>query len=261
MPTKRGVPCFVHEGNGLQLANCNFRSIDNSIFAKCKNIWIDYSWSDGKPWIMITDDGQGMNEDKLRKAMKPGSSSPADHRDEEDLGRFGLGLKTASWSQCKVMTVLSKTKDGEASVRRWDLDYIVKKESWKLLKEADEESLKLLNSRIESAESGTAVLWQNLDRVIDGGDFHAMEMEEMESEFNQKFTETVIPHLEMTFHRFISGRGSISIHVGRTECSAWDPFLRGHSQTEERPTELFDDKSISVTPFILPTRATSALRR
>ena len=246
-------------GYNLQTAISDL--IDNSIFAKCKNVWIDYSWSDGKPWIMITDDGQGMNEDKLRKAMKPGSSSPTDHRDEEDLGRFGLGLKTASWSQCKVMTVLSKTKDGEASVRRWDLDYIVEKESWKLLKEADKESLKLLNSRIESAESGTAVLWQNLDRVIDGGDFHAMEMEEMESEFNQKFTETVIPHLEMTFHRFISGRGSISIHVGRTECSAWDPFSEAIHKLRKGPPSYSMISRSRLPHLSYLTRATSALRR
>ena len=147
---------------------------------------------------------------------------------------------------------MSKTKGGVTSVRRWDLDYIVEKESWRLLKEVDEDSLGIMTERLESIESGTAVLWQNLDRVIDGSDFHAMDVEEMESEFYQKFTETVIPHLEMTFHRFIAGRGSISIHVGRTECSAWDPFLSSHPQTEERNTESFDDKSISVTPFILP---------
>ena len=70
--------------------------MDNSIFAKAMNIAVDYDWNSGKPWIRVVDDGTGMTEIQLKEAMRLGSQSPLDKRDEEDLGRFGLGLKTAS---------------------------------------------------------------------------------------------------------------------------------------------------------------------
>src|SRR3990172_4008393 len=73
--------------------------IDNSIFAGAKNIWVKYAWNDGKPWIRIMDDGIGMTEESLVEAMRLGTQSPLEERDSKDLGRFGLGLKTASFSQ------------------------------------------------------------------------------------------------------------------------------------------------------------------
>ena len=90
---------------GMALADL----IDNSIFAEAKKVIIDYEWNDGDPWIRIRDDGKGMTEEKLIQAMKVGSSSPNEVRDLKDLGRFGLGLKTASWSQCKYLLVRTKT--------------------------------------------------------------------------------------------------------------------------------------------------------
>lgn len=94
--------------------------IDNSIFAGASNIWIDYSWNDGDPWVRILDDGTGMEEERLVEAMRLGSMSPLEDRAPEDLGRFGLGLKTSSFSQCKLVTVYSKTTDGsEARSSVW----------------------------------------------------------------------------------------------------------------------------------------------
>ena len=79
--------------------------IDNSISANASEIVVGFNWNKGEPWICVSDNGTGMNENELRAAMKPGSKSPNEERDPHDLGRFGLGLKTASWSQCKRMTV------------------------------------------------------------------------------------------------------------------------------------------------------------
>ena len=83
--------------------------IDNSISAKAENIWIDYKWDGADSWVKITDDGLGMNLDQLKLAMTPGSRDPKDDREEHDLGRFGLGLKTSSFSQCKRLTVATKS--------------------------------------------------------------------------------------------------------------------------------------------------------
>ena len=93
---------------GYDLSTAIADLIDNSISANSTTIHVDFSWNKGNPWILISDDGRGMTESELKTAMKPGSQSPQEIRDTHDLGRFGLGLKTASWSQCKRMTVLSK---------------------------------------------------------------------------------------------------------------------------------------------------------
>ncbi|MES2513632.1 MAG: ATP-binding protein, partial [Bacteroidota bacterium] len=84
--------------------------IDNAIFAKAKNVWIEFIWQGLESRISIRDDGNGMTNDQLMQAMRPGSQNPMTKRDAGDLGRFGLGLKTASFSQCRMFTVISKKK-------------------------------------------------------------------------------------------------------------------------------------------------------
>ncbi len=237
---------------GYELETAISDLIDNSIFAAAKNILIKYSWNAADPWIMISDDGEGMNEKMLKVAMKPGSQSPDELREEGDLGRFGLGLKTASWSQCKKMTVMSKMQGGKCYHRQWDLDYVVDRDSWELIRDIDAFANELLSENLSTKKSGTAVLWQNLDRVVGESIATGESAEELENEFIEKFSETVKPHLEMTFHRFLSGRDKISIKVGRLICKPWDPFLASNLFTEERTTEKFDSDIIIVTPFILP---------
>ena len=108
--------------------------VDNSIFAKAKNIAIDYDWNDGVPWIRISDDGLGMTEARLKEAMRLGSQSPLEERAKGDLGRFGLGLKTASFSQCKMLTVCTRTAKSGSAIRCWDLDHVRVSRKWELRK-------------------------------------------------------------------------------------------------------------------------------
>src|SRR3954469_5640458 len=98
--------------------------IDNSISAESKNIWINFEWNGADSSVTIRDDGQGMSESDLLGAMRPGSRNPLEARDPRDLGRFGLGLKTASFSQCRRLSVISKRKGGACAARCWDLDYV-----------------------------------------------------------------------------------------------------------------------------------------
>ena len=77
--------------------------IDNSLTAGAEKIWIVFDWNDGKPWIAVEDDGCGMSEQELVEAMRPGSKNPEDDRESNDLGRFGLGLKTASFVRTSSM--------------------------------------------------------------------------------------------------------------------------------------------------------------
>jgi len=94
--------------------------IDNSITAESSNIDIRFSWNDGDPWLAIIDDGCGMDSDELTNAMRLGSRNPLEERDKKDLGRYGLGLKTASFSQCRKLTVISKVGESIEG-REWNL--------------------------------------------------------------------------------------------------------------------------------------------
>ncbi len=98
--------------------------IDNSITAGAKNIWIDYDWKGSNTTLSILDDGTGMNNEQLIQAMRPGSRNPLEERSSNDLGRFGLGLKTASFSQSRKFTVFSKAKGYRPVFWTWDLDYV-----------------------------------------------------------------------------------------------------------------------------------------
>ena len=66
--------------------------IDNSISANAKNIWVNFEWKGAATWLSIKDDGTGMNNEELVRAMRPGSKNPLEDRNNKDLGRFGLGL-------------------------------------------------------------------------------------------------------------------------------------------------------------------------
>ena len=88
--------------------------IDNSLTAGSRKVDIQFCWAGTGSRISIIDDGCGMSEGALLEAMRPGSRSPVEERSSEDLGRFGLGLKTASFSQCRSLTVISKATDRDA---------------------------------------------------------------------------------------------------------------------------------------------------
>ena len=99
------IETFRAIGYSLETAVADI--IDNSISAGAKNIWVDRIWDGGRSVITIKDDGRGMNDEEIRHALRPGYQNPNDERDIRDLGRFGLGLKTASFSQCRKVSVLS----------------------------------------------------------------------------------------------------------------------------------------------------------
>ncbi len=138
--------------------------IDNSITAKAKNIWIDFSWDADGPWISITDDGKGMDELELNEAMKMGSKSLEQERDKNDLGRFGCGMKTASLSQSKSLTVASKTITSDIKARTWDVDHVVDSNRWEMLIPIFDSEDQILK-RIKKLKSGTTLMLQTLDKI------------------------------------------------------------------------------------------------
>ena len=104
--------------------------VDNSITAQSKNIEIYYD-TITEPFIAILDDGLGMTSNKLTEAMRYGCYNASNERDEDDLGRYGLGMKTASLSQCRCLTVLSK-KEGMLESRQWSLEHVINTKEWSI---------------------------------------------------------------------------------------------------------------------------------
>lgn len=222
--------------------------IDNSIAAKANNIWIFYNCVP-KPYIVICDDGVGMDNEKITEAMRYGTTSPSDERREDDLGRYGLGMKTASLSQCRSLSVVSK--QGVKIVgRRWDLDHIIDTQKWSLeqLDNSDIDELVHIES-LKQLDHGTIVVWKNLDKVKSGS-------VTIDKALEGKMQE-VKKHLELVFHRYLSGDDikKLKIHMNGLSLTAFDPFYVSKSSV------VMDDEKIEIpgregkviiTPYLLP---------
>lgn len=221
--------------------------VDNSISASAKSVWISFEWRGPDSWISIKDDGHGMNNEELIQAMRPGSKNPLDARDTKDLGRFGLGLKTASFSQCRQLSVISKREKNEAVYWTWDLDYVKDSGKWDLIKYFPEDSIK---NKINDLDSGTIVVWSIIDRVV--SKFNAENKGDLD-----KFLiimERVKKNIAMVFHRFIEA-GKITIYFQDREIEAWDPFLRTELSTQSFPKEPLLNGKIFIKGFILPHKS------
>ena len=216
--------------------------IDNSIAAEAERIEIFYSATE--KYVAILDDGCGMNSDEINIAMKYGGISPLDKRHESDLGRFGLGMKTASLSQCKILTVVSK-KNNEVSARQWDLNTIYRLNSWALL-ELSSEEIKLVPKvdLLKDFSNGTLVVWQEFDRMFQGN-------KNVERFFPEKMQE-VREHLSLVFHRYLTGEEGlkkISISVNNLPVEPSDPFLK-YKNTQVMPTDVISLEGYPPIKFV-----------
>lgn len=226
--------------------------IDNSIVAGAHNVHIHFSWQGEQSTIAIMDDGCGMTEKGLINAMRAGSRNPLDDRDPADLGRFGLGLKTASFSQCRKLTVGSKARDHDVAIRSWDLDYVNRCKEWRLLHD-DTDYADGFFLTLNDQESGTIVLWEQIDRLVQGADKDDPAREGLFYEH----IDGVKNHLAMVFHRFLEVPGSLKITINGRALKPWDPFLRNHPATQQLPDEPLHHagERILVRPYVLPHRS------
>jgi len=232
---------------GYDLAMAIADLIDNSIFAGARNIWIKYHWEGSDSWIYVLDDGHGMNEEELKEAMRLGSQSPLEERDPKDLGRFGLGLKTASFSQCRAITVYTKTRDGLTSLRCWNLDHVEETHRWELDTVPPENTESIL-ANLDELPHGTMVLWQILDRIVEVDN---PDDESGMKAFYNKFL-AVQKYLEMVFHKYLSPPTNLKITLGTAELKPWDPYLRNNPFTQELASERYEDGTVRIVPFVLP---------
>jgi len=226
--------------------------IDNSISAEARNVWIECSWDGENSTIAIRDDGHGMSEEVLINAMRPGSKNPLQERDPKDLGRFGLGLKTASFSQCRKLTVGSKAENSDTAIRCWDLDYVNLCGEWRLAR-PNPEDIPAEFSALNDMKSGTVVLWEKIDRMIKGTETDNQKHQDL---FFEQL-DILKSHLSMVFHRFLEKPNGLKIFINGKEIRPWDPFLRNHPSTQHLPLGFIEygGKQIIVKPFVLPHRS------
>lgn len=235
--------------------------IDNSISANAQEVNIYCITNTESPYVTIIDNGWGMNEEDLITAMQHGGVPTQRKRDQKDLGRFGLGLKTASFSQCRSLTVISKKENSPITGLCWDLDFVAEQNDWVMRKLTEKEIQKIPHlSHIE--KHGTIVLWEKLDRLLEG------EEGDKRSELVNAKLETVRNHLSLVFHRFLDGKlkglgfKKLSLKLNNLAIESFDPFCRNNPATQQLPEEVvaLNGHKVIIQPYILPhhSRLTAA---
>ena len=230
--------------------------VDNSLAAGASRVEIEIEFAGADSRVLIADDGCGMTANGLAEALRFGSRRMYGRG---DLGRYGLGLKTASLSQCRTVTIVSRRPDSNrTSIRQLDLDLIAEWDEWLIVDPGrtttTERSLELLDRGFS-----TVVAWENLDRVLpedrpDGG-------------WAKRRVESLIRrtsgHLGMVFHRFIEGNhpiGQVGIMINGEKIRAWNPFAPDESATLTLPEQIFEltvgdtTGTVRLARYVLPPR-------
>jgi Histidine kinase-, DNA gyrase B-, and HSP90-like ATPase len=231
--------------------------VDNSVMAGASQVGISIEFSGEESYVMISDDGEGMTANGLLEAFRYGSRRTYSR---SDLGRYGLGLKTASLSQCRSVTVATsrrRTAPGNVTVRTLDLDLIAELDEWLVVEPTSEPVIESSVERLGS-ESGTVVIWRKLDRVLPekrpDGAWARRRLDAMAAKTAE--------HLGIVFHRYLesSKDHSLVITVNGEKVEPWNPFAPSEHTTEELPLQRFETTvgevsgSVTLRRFVLPSR-------
>ena len=241
--------------------------VDNSIAADATKIDVRVQLDlYGQVRLSITDDGVGMHREDLVHAMTYGS--PA-RRDPASLGKFGLGLKTASTAFCRRLSVVSRpSRDTPSVMATWDLDHVIRKGKWllQISDEPDAEAVAHLDD-IAAESRGTVVVWDKVDRLLP--DYKSAGALHHKKKALNKKCSTLLDHLAMTYQRFLDRRDprarNVRLTLNGSVVGPWDPFQTGVSElvaSETRLVELGDggdddedgEAEFTVRAFILPRR-------
>lgn len=233
--------------------------VDNSISAGARNVDVTIEFEGAGSWVRIADDGHGMNAATITEAMRYGSNRGYERN---DLGKFGLGLKTASMAICRRLTVASRPSRSSrrAEVRQLDLDHVEETDAWEVLVLGADERPAAAMEPLDD-HRGTVILWEDLDRLLiysdPSGGWARRHLNDLAAE--------TADHLSMIFHRFLAGEvpgRKLRINVNGDRIEPWDPFAR-----EEKATEALrvDDIPLNTAtgsgivrmePYVLPPKAT-----
>jgi hypothetical protein len=232
--------------------------IDNSVTANATAVDIEIVFEGADSYVLIADDGTGMTETELHEALRFGSRR---QYGIGELGRYGLGLKTASISQCRRVTVVTRRAPSyrRLAVKTLDLDHVVRTDRWEVVDPPVDShvyrALEWLDTR-----PGTVVLWEKLDRVLperrpDGG-WARRRLEQLAARTRD--------YLGMVFHRFLEREAArqvpLTITVNGEKVRPWNPFAPLEEHREELPPQSFEvavggiHGRVTLRRYVLPPR-------
>lgn len=223
--------------------------IDNSIAADARNIEVYSPPGLDEPLVSILDDGCGMNLEELIQNMRIGCKDPGDDRQKGDLGRFGSGMKTASFSQALRLTVITRKQGHPLVAARWDIDKIKETNSW-CLEVFDADEIDRIDGVSDNfpVNHGTQVIWSKLTCIDKGS--HA---QDHDSELAAKLSE-LKAYIALHFHRFMVGSDKRIFRLNKSVIEPVDPFLIGSAGYQEGPSEKLRCKGghIDIQTHVLP---------
>jgi hypothetical protein len=231
--------------------------IDNSITAGANEVNVVIEFDGEASRVFIADNGRGMTINGLTESLRFGSRRKYGRG---DLGRYGLGLKTASLSQGRCLSVVTRTSAGRRVIqtRQLDLDLIAEFDDWLIIEPDRTEALDRARNLLEDGP-GTVVIWEKLDRVVPARNSAGGWARRRFETLQQKAAE----HLSMVFHKFLSGEASserLVITVNGQKLVPWDPFARAESATKELVEQVFEIEhgdaagQVALRRFVLPGR-------
>ena len=243
---------------GYEFSDAVAEIVDNSIQAGANVIQVNLQFDGYESYLTVLDNGVGMTPAEIREALRFGSMRDYE---QDDLGKFGLGLKTSSLSQCDSLTVSSRNSQKKVQIHSysWDMDHINKVDQWEIL---PIETNELLNPVVKHLYSttGTAVTWERLNRLLN---FQDPAGGRAENNFKRLIQELKIS-LGATFHRYLTGEQrskKVMIFVNGDLVESWDPFCRTEKNTVELesfsiPISMDGRKGlVKFRPFVLPAQS------
>jgi hypothetical protein len=256
------IKSIAEQGYSLESSLADL--MDNSVSANANKIEVLIKMEHEPFTLFIADNGKGMNEEELRASMQFPSNSPEEKRNEFDLGRFGLGMKTASFSQTRCFTVLSRKKGTKIfSGRTWDVKYLKDSGKWKLIVNNQQEINELIQqyiklseghlNRFENFEVNTVIAWRGLYKFE-----NYLEGDNRQTALKKQITEVTSDYLSLVFHRYMERKENpLQIRINNNLIASFNPFPTTIS--DFRPIEFkqkhFSTDTIKIEGFVLPSRS------
>ena len=229
--------------------------VDNSISAQAKNIDVNISTpQNGNISVTIFDDGEGMTEEGLKINMSLGGKGPRTNRVAGDLGRFGLGLKTASFSQAKLLLVITKKIDDDLLHGiEWDLNHVIESNRWEARLLSNTDCLnELSKNSIKNFMNGTAVIWRECDRITQG-----LQNDRDLGQFVNQSVDQLKKKFSLIFHKYLDKKRFV-LRINSEKLTGLDPFCLGggtdvaHSQILFEEEFLVNNTKILIKGYLLP---------
>lgn len=252
------IKSIAEQGYSLETALADL--IDNSITANASRIEILTNIDEEPFTLFLSDNGDGMNKESLKRNMQFPSKSPEDSRESNDLGRFGLGLKTASFSQTRAFTVLSRKKEtSHFSGLTWDVKHLKDTGRWEIIINSEEEISDIIdkynnisNSHLNSSSDfipNTIIVWRGLYKFE-----NFLDVKNKQDALKEEITNTTSEYLSIVFHKFMERETDrLDIRINNTMVKPFNPFPKNSNLRALEPLQKeFGKDIVKIQGFVLP---------